>query len=295
MLSNLITDFLGYCKVSCYSDKSMEALISRTKEFNRFVNLKNIQFVQAITYEDLLEYIVDFEEPTVHIKKNRVWVVRKFYGFLILHDIVKQNIGVNLPSPKIKKTVPKFLTIEDCEKLLEYFSGNATDSTGLRNLIIFLIFSVTGVRLSALRGLDVASFDSLSGLLLIREKGGVKRQIALPESLCLLIKKHMHFQNRKSAPLFLSKRGKRISERTLQAIFREALITLGTSKYFHVHLFRHTAGTMLAKVAGLNMTQYILGHNVMSNTETYVHLNPDLFAVHMKNHPYMKYKKGGRK
>ncbi|MCP4354157.1 MAG: tyrosine-type recombinase/integrase, partial [Proteobacteria bacterium] len=216
---------------------------------------------------------------------------RKFYGFLILHDIVKDNLGKNLPSPKIKKTIPKFLTIDDCEKLLAYFSENAIDLIGLRNLIIFLIFSVTGVRLSALRGLDAADFDSLSGLLLIREKGGVKRQMVLPESLCLLIKKHMHFQNGKSSPLFLSKRGKRISERTLQVIFREALVTIGISKYFHVHLFRHTAGTMLAKVAGLNITQYILGHNVMSNTETYVHLNPDLFAVHMKNHPYMKYKK----
>ncbi|MCP4355813.1 MAG: tyrosine-type recombinase/integrase, partial [Proteobacteria bacterium] len=211
MLSNLITDFLEYCKVSCYSDKSMEALICRTQEFNRFVNLKNLQSVQVITYENLLEYIVDFEAPTVHIKKNRVWVIRKFYGFLILHDIVKDNLGKNLPSPKIKKTIPKFLTIDDCEKLLAHFSENATDLIGLRNLIIFLIFSVTGVRLSALRGLDAADFDSLSGLLLIREKGGIERQMALPESLCLLIKKHMHFQNGKSSPLFLSKRGKRIS------------------------------------------------------------------------------------
>ncbi|MCP4354025.1 MAG: tyrosine-type recombinase/integrase [Proteobacteria bacterium] len=293
MFMKLITDFLEYCKVSCYSSKSMAALRTRTKEFIRFLTLIDIQSVQELTYVNLLEYVADFEEPTVHVKKNRVWFIRKFYAFLILHDIVKENIGINLPSPKIKKTVPKFLTIDDCDQLFEYFSKKAIDLTGLRNLIIFLIFCVTGVRINALRSMNVTDFDDLSGLLFINEKGGVRRQMVLPEVLCLLLKEYLLFQNRKSGPLFLSKRGKRIAERTLQMIFRDALVDLEISKYFHVHLFRHTAGTMLAKVAGLSITKHILGHNVMSNTETYVHLNPDIYGVHMANHPYMKYVKGG--
>ncbi len=272
MLNHLITDFLEYCKVSCYSAKSMEALITRTKEFNRFVNMTDAQSVQELTYVHLLEYIAAFEAPTIHVKKNRVWAVRKFYAFLILHGIVKENIGIKLPSPKIKKTVPKFLTIDDCEQLFTYFSEKAIDITGFRNLIIFLIFCITGVRIAALRSMDVADFDVLSGLLYINEKGGVRRQIALPEALCLLLKEYLLFQDRKSGPLFLSKRGKRIAERTLQMIFRDALVALGINKYFHVHLFRHTAGTVLAKVAGLSMTKHVLGHNVMSNTET---LNQD--------------------
>lgn len=295
MLKNLITDFLEYCKVSCYSEKSMEALRTRIKEFNRFVAIIDMQLIQDVTYVNLLEYVADFEDPTVHIKKSRVWTMRKFYAFLIIHEIVKENIGIALPSPKIKKKVPKFLTIDDCDQLFTYFSGKAIDLTGLRNLIIFLIFCVTGVRINALRSMDVTDFDDLSGLLFINEKGGVRRQMVLPEALCLLIREYLLFQNRKSGPLFLSKRGKRISERTLQMIFRDALVDLEISKYFHVHLFRHTAGTMLAKVAGLSITKHILGHNVMSNTETYVHLNPDIYGVHMANHPYMKYEKGGAK
>lgn len=293
MLNNLITDFLEYCKVSCYSEKSMEALRTRIKEFDRFLISNGLQSVQAITYVNLLKYVADFESPSVHTKKNRVWSIRKFYAFLILQGVVKENIGIQLPSPKIKKTVPKFLTIDDCDQLFTYFSKKAIDLTGFRNLIIFLIFCITGVRISALRSMDVADFDVLSGLLYINEKGSVRRQIALPEALCLFLKEYLVFQNRKSGPLFLSKRRKRISERTLQMIFRDALADLGINKYFHVHLFRHTAGTILAKVAGLTITQQILGHNVMSNTETYVHLNPDLFGVHMKNHPYMNYVKGG--
>ena len=131
MLSNLITDFLEYCKVSCYSEKSMEALRASITEFDRFLISNGLQSVEAITYVNLLEYVADFESPSVHTKKNRVWSIRKFYAFLILQGMVKENIGIQLPSPKIKKTVPKFLTIDDCDQLFTYFSKKAIDLTGL--------------------------------------------------------------------------------------------------------------------------------------------------------------------
>ncbi len=293
MLYSLVTDFLEYCKVSCYSDKSMESLTTRTHEFNRFVNSLNIQSVQGIAYVHLLEYVANFEHPSVHIKKARVWMIRKFYSFLILHKIVKENIGLALPSPKIKKTVPDFLNLKDFNQLFAYFSEKTNTLIGLRNFIVFLIFGVTGIRISSLRGLNVNDFDHVSGLLFIHEKGGRKRQMVLPEALCLLLQEYILLLTRKSGPLFLSKRGKCISERTLQSIFRKALVDLRIHKDFHVHLFRHTAGTLLAKVAGLSITQHVLGHDVRRNTEIYVHLNPDQFAVHMRKHPYMKYVKGG--
>ncbi len=86
----------------------------------------------------------------------------------------------------------------------------------------------------------------------------------------------------------ISKRKKRISPRTLQDIFRTAADQLGIDKKLHARLFRHTAATHLNKVAGIEITQHVLGHSRRANTLIYTHLNPDQYAAYMKKHPFMR-------
>ena len=59
-------------------------------------------------------------------------------------------------------------------------------------------------------------------------------------------------------------------------------------KKLHPHLFRHTAATYLNQIAGLEITQFVLGHLTQQNTRQYAHLNPNIYVLHMKQHPYMK-------
>ena len=73
----------------------------------------------------------------------------------------------------------------------------------------------------------------------------------------------------------------------LQDIFQEAARDIGISKHLHAHIFRHTAATNLNKVGGIDITQNVLGHTLRQNTYKYTHLNPDVYAVYMKKHPYM--------
>ena len=86
----------------------------------------------------------------------------------------------------------------------------------------------------------------------------------------------------------VSKRKKRISQRTLQDIFRAAADQLEIDKKLHARLFRHTAATHLNKVAGTDITQHVLGHSHRANTLKYAHLNPDKYALYMKKHPFMR-------
>jgi len=95
-------------------------------------------------------------------------------------------------------------------------------------------------------------------------------------------------QGYKKGPFLLSKRNKRISPRTLQDIFRKAADQLGIDKKLQARLFRHTAATYLNKVAGIEITQQVLGHSRRANTLKYAHLNPDRYAPYMKKHPYMR-------
>lgn len=119
------------------------------------------------------------------------------------------------------------------------------------------------------------------------EKGERKRAFILPKVLCVSLEQYLHLLGKTQGPLFLSKRKKRISTRTVQNIFQSVADDLGIEKHLHAHLFRHTTATHLNKVAGLEITQYVLGHSQRKNTLKYAHLNPDTYAVYMKKHPYM--------
>ena len=111
--------------------------------------------------------------------------------------------------------------------------------------------------------------------------------MVLPLCLCKIIGDYLQPQRRKKGPLLISKRKKRISPRTLQDIFRSAAVQLGIDKKLYARLFRHTAATQLNKVAGIEITQQVLGHNRRANTLKYAHLNPDQYAAYMEKHPFM--------
>lgn len=158
---------------------------------------------------------------------------------------------------------------------------------GLRDLIIIMLLGTLGLRTSTLTALNIEDIDITCGLLWIREKGRRHRSVVLPHSLCKIIRNYLQLRRRKRGPLLISKRKKRISPRTLQDIFRTAADQLGIDKKLHARLFRHTAATHLNKVAGIEITQQILGHSRRANTLKYAHLNPDKYAVYMKKHPFI--------
>jgi integrase/recombinase XerC len=286
MLNLHILNFLNYCKTANFSEKSLEALTCRLGEFNAYIKQNQIRSVKNIQYSDLLEFSADFHTPSNHVKKSRVWTLKRFFGFLKINSIVDKNIALELPSPKIAKTVPKYLTISEFNKVLEYFCQNAHSSTGHRNLLIIMILGFLGLRLSSVLRLNIEDVDIHSRLIWIRAKGNIYRKMVMPKVLCECLSHYLQDLNLKQGPLFLSKRKKRISERTLQDIFKTAMDELKIDKHLHAHLFRHTAATHLNKVAGPEITQYVLGHACRKNTDVYTHLNPDIYAEYMRKHRY---------
>jgi integrase/recombinase XerC len=158
----------------------------------------------------------------------------------------------------------------------------------LRNLLIIMLLGMLGLRTSTLIAINIEDIDVSCGLMWIREKGRRQRNMVLPHSICKIIHKYLQLRRLKKGPLLISKRKKRISQRTLQDIFRTTADRLGIEKKLHARLFRHTAATHLNRVAGIEITQQVLGHSRRANTLKYAHLNPDQYAVYMKKHPYMQ-------
>jgi len=288
MLHRYINQFVEYCQLANFSVRSIQALAIRLNEFEAFLKSLRILSVKKITYLRLVDFVADYKDPSIHVRKSRVWTLRQFYHFLTLHRIVAENIATGITYPKIEKTVPQFLTINEYNRLIRYFSNEAQDLLGLRNFVIILMLGTLGLRTSTLIAINIEDIDLTCGLTWIREKGRRQRNLILPHSLCKIIYEYLRLRRRKKGPFLISKRKKRISQRTLQDIFRTAADQNGIDKKLHARLFRHTAATHLNKVAGVEITQHVLGHSRRANTLKYAHLNPDQYAVYMKQHPFMQ-------
>jgi len=291
MLHHDITNFLSYCQAAQFSHRSVEKLNRRLHEFNKFIQSQSIHAITDISYHQLAQFASDYKSPSVHVKKDRVWSLHKFFHYLQLNQIISQNIALQLPYPKIEKKVPTFLTIDEFNKILEYFAMKANSLIGFRNLILIMLLGFVGLRSSAIVAINIEDIDLADSLIWIHEKGcwgPQKRQLFLPQILCQLLYQYLQLLARKTGPLFLSQRNERLARRSLQSLFHKTAEQLGINKKLHPHLFRHTAATHLNKVAGVIITQYVLGHQCRQSTTTYTHLNPDIYAVHMKNHPYMQ-------
>jgi integrase/recombinase XerC len=222
MLHRDINQFLEYCQLADFSVRSIQALTARLNEFEACRKAQRIRCVKKITYRHLVNFVADYKAPSIHVKKSRVWTLRQFYHFLTLHRHVPKNIALKLPYPKIEKTVPQFLTIDEYNRLIRHFSRKTQDVLALRNLIIIMLLGMLGLRTSTLIALNIEDIDVSCGLMWIREKGRRQRNMVLPHSLCKIIHKYLQLRRLKKGPLLISKRKKRISQRTLQDIFRTA-------------------------------------------------------------------------
>ena len=287
MLEENFKGFISYCKVAGFKEKSIETLSLRLNEFNKFLKSKRFKNIQSVTYSHLSAFVADYNSPSIHIKKARIWTLRQFFHFLKLKNHIKENIATQLPYPKIEKTVPHFLTIDEYNRILLYCSSNANHVLGLRNLIIIMMLGLLGLRTGTIISINIQDLDIVSGLAWVKEKGFLQRTIVLPEVICATLQRYFDILRKRQGPLFLSKRGKRLSARSLQDIFRGVADICGIDKHLHAHLFRHTAATHLNRVAGATITQHLLGHSHRKNTNKYTHLNPDHYASYMKKHPFM--------
>ena len=288
MLEVLLKEFLEACKISNFADKSIESLRSRIKEFDRFLQPTSVNAVRSVTYKHIREFIGNYNSPSEHVRKSRIWAMRILFHYLSTKDLIEENIAKELPYPKIEKKVPEFLTIEEYNRLLKYFTDRATDYQGLRNLVIIMMLGLLGLRLRSVISINVEDIDIAAGLLWVREKGRKERPVIIPGILCHVLIKYIKVHGQDDGALFLSKRGKRISPRTVQDNFRDASLATGIEKHLHAHLFRHTAATHLNRVSSPEITQHVLGHMWRKNTDQYTHLNPEKYASYMKMHPYMK-------
>ncbi len=220
---------------------------------------------------------------------------RGFFNFLIQQHSYTQNPVLGLRAPKSPQTLPHALSIEQTIKLVDIKDD---DLLSVRDHAILELFYSSGLRLSELVNLNIAALDFTEGTVTVTGKGNKTRIVPLGEFAIKAIRQWLSMRpddasldiNQQDKPVFVGKKGKRITARNVQYRIKEWAIKQGIHTSVHPHMLRHSFASHVLQSSGdLRAVQEMLGHANISTTQVYTHLDfQHLSKVYDAAHPRAK-------
>lgn len=264
------------------------------------------QFLQYVEDKD----IDDWKKCNVHFMRSfiasmfrqglggrsiqrHIATIRSFFSYLVREGVLKTNPMVGLSAPKATRKLPNPLDVDQMSQLL---TNDAKQSTPIivRDLAMMELMYSSGLRLAELVSLNVNDIDFKQGILPVTGKGSKTRvvpvgSVALDRLKQWLAVRDQLSKNNEKA-LFVSKLGKRISQRSVQERFKVWGIQKSLDSRLHPHRLRHSFASHLLESSGdLRAVQELLGHSDISTTQIYTHLDfQHLAEVYDRAHPRAK-------
>ena len=221
---------------------------------------------------------------------RRLSAVRSLFKYLIRHKQIESNPVADVPAPKDHPGLPETLQIEDIQRL---FALDGDDALLLRDRAIFEMVYSCGLRLAEVIGLDTDSIDMQDGMVRVLGKGSKVRNLPVGQQALHAVRdwktRRAEFQKGAATDkaLFISKRGTRMSARSVQQRLKSLAARTGISHNVYPHLLRHSFASHLLESSGdLRAVQELLGHADISTTQVYTHLDfQHLARVYERAHP----------
>ena len=310
--SNLIDDFLDYMKATKgSSDNTIREYYYDIIIFVRFIKRrKNLsegienfddipveditpEILESVTKQDIYAYNAFLERErkiSNRSKFRKISSVRSFYNYLYSKiEVIKKNPIIDIDMPKIEKTLPVYLTLDESLNLLKTIEKSKMKLVyKKRDYAIVTLFLNCGMRLSELSGINISHLKEDNTLKVIG-KGNKERTIYLNEASVYAIQEYLKLRPQiEDDALFLSMREQRMSNRSIQHMIEKHMKNSGldTNKY-SVHKLRHTAATLLYEYgnADIRSLQEILGHESVNTTEIYTHVNKKSLKKMVESNP----------
>ncbi len=242
----------------------------------RDMSLSVLKDVRIQTLYEFLFYIKEERENQSRARGRKTSALKSFFGFMRNQGYIDQDPTERLELPSPKKSLPKFLTLEQSQKLLESIDTAFFE----RDYCIITLFLNCGIRLSELINLNINDLLLDECEMRVLGKGNKERMVflngACMEALYEYLAVRSELANEATdRALFLSKRHTRISKRRVQQIVDNALSAAGLSGMgFSAHKLRHTAATLMYQYGNVDALtlKEVLGHASTSTTEIYTHL-----------------------
>ena len=321
----ILRDFLAYHEtIKSHSKKTVNEYYLDLRNFFRFIlSIRNpdlralpmdeisitsvdLALVRSITLTDIYDYLsylsrdraVRYNSDTTDYglsaatRARKVATLRSFFNYLTKKvHLLEENPVKDLDSPKLKRTLPKYLTLDESIALLENVSGDFA----VRDYCILTLFLNCGLRISELVGLNIR--DIQDDALRILGKGNKVRIVYLNDACHAALEQYLAerrpISGRDRDALFLSSRNQRISRSTVHALVKKHLAEAGLdSSEYSAHKLRHTAATlMLQNGVDVKALQEVLGHDHLNTTEIYTHVDSEGLRTAARANPLAKVKK----
>ena len=215
---------------------------------------------------------------------RKIASIRTFYKYLYRERLVDTNPTTNLSAPKRPKSLPKFLTTEEVEKIM---NGIKIDTpAGYRNRTILELLWATGMRISELSGLNFGDLNLENNEITVFGKGAKERIVLISDKAKEYLESYINTARplvakgfplepiTDSTPVFINNTGYRLQNKTVRNVINSVVESIELPKHVTPHMFRHSFAThLIENGADLRVVQELLGHASISNTQIYTHVS----------------------
>ena len=278
-IKDAIEDFINYCIFEKgLSDKTKESYENDLKIYNEFLNKKHITEVEYIKSNHIKDFLKErSNEETTTIAHN-LTVIKNFHTYLLKENITKENVSEFIERPKLRKSLPKTLSIEDVDKLLNIELKTPFD---YRNKAMLELMYGCGLRVSELISIELNDIDMTNCLIKVFGKGSKEREIPLGEYAIYYLKEYISrrellLKKKPCTKLFLNNHGLGMTRQGFFKNLKEILREKGLNPEVSPHTLRHSFAThLINQGADLRSIQEMLGHSDISTTKIYTKVSDE--------------------
>jgi len=266
-------------------------------EFLDFLGAENVVTLDDVDRHLLRRYVAGLLDGEWGKPKGKASVagrlsaLRSFYRYLIQEDLAAYNPVTTVSLPKQPKRLPDFLSSDEVKLLLD--APDTSTPQGQRDRAILELLYASGLRVSEIVGLDVGNVNLETRDIRVWGKGSKERMVLMGMPAASALDLYLRYGRMqlmgksRTEALFLSRDGKRLSERTIQMAISGYAIKAGLDKKVHPHMLRHSFAThLLDGGADLRVVQELLGHVNLTSTQIYTHVTQSQARkVYLAAHP----------
>ena len=272
------------------SDNTLGAYRSDLYKFSVWLAKRKSNVLSADP-NHILAYLSSSENSSARTVARRLSSLRRLYEYLLRENQIKTNPTSNIDAPRLGRSLPKSLTEDEVEALLD--APDTEDALGIRDKCMLEVLYATGLRVSELVGLTIQQLNLRQGVVRIMGKGNKERLVPLGEEATQWLEQYLSasrneiLKNVMSDDLFPSKRGKAMTRQTFWHMIKRYAVIAGIVKDLSPHVLRHAFATHLINHgADLRVVQMLLGHSDISTTQIYTHVARErLKDLHSEHHP----------
>ncbi|MFX0124788.1 MAG: site-specific tyrosine recombinase/integron integrase [Candidatus Hodarchaeota archaeon] len=267
----LINDFLITLEIEKgYSPKTIREYSYDLKMFERFIYEKPLEETTTMDLRRFLIYLKRDKNYAARSLHRKICSLKSFFKFLKKEGLITANPTETIESPKIPKSLPKTITVEETLKLLTA-PDNPRDKA-----ILYMLYG-TGMRVSELSNLNIEQIDLKDKIIhVVGGKGGKDRIIPLPNGIIKILEDYIKArEGAQDSTFILNRSGRRLTPRSIQRIVKKYKNAVNFSdKTLTPHTLRHAFAThLLSNAVDIRVIQELLGHASLSTTQLYTHVS----------------------